>query len=405
MDIDKILELREDSFYLYNEDKLVKNFNSFLNSFKEFYCNVEIAYSYKTNYLPNLCKKIFHLGDIAEVVSEMELELALKLADNNRIIFNGPYKSEQSLIKSIENNVIIHIDNYDEFISILNILKNEKSKKCKIGLRINLSYSIDQVSRFGIDINDKDFKKILKIIQSNNQFHLVGIHCHLPNRDLKSFKFRIEKMLEIYESYFFDKIEYIDIGGGFPSELSKTLAKQLNLKIDNQIDYAKVVGETMNHFFNEKKIVKPKLIVEPGTAIVANVMDFFTKVIAEKKVGKKNILMVSGSKFNYVGLQTKNLNFPYKEYFIDRTSEKKIRKCDLGGYTCIESDYILKNIKTSLKKGDYISIEDIGSYSIVMKPPFILPNVPIFQIVDDTAKCIKRREDTDDIFNTYLTYE
>ena len=121
MDIDNILELREDSFYLYYEDELVRNFNTFLNSFKEFYSNVEIAYSYKTNYLPNLCKKIFHLGGIAEVVSEMELDLALKLADNNRIIYNGPYKSEQSLIKSIENikietnqSILVMNDDKDE---------------------------------------------------------------------------------------------------------------------------------------------------------------------------------------------------------------------------------------------------------------------------------------------------
>ena len=59
-------------------------------------------------------QKINDLGGISEVVSEMELDLALKLENHKKIIFNGPYKTRESLIKSMLNGVIIHIDSIYE---------------------------------------------------------------------------------------------------------------------------------------------------------------------------------------------------------------------------------------------------------------------------------------------------
>ena len=85
MNFDQISNITHDSFYIYNENNLVKNFNEFKKSFKSFYDNVEIAYSFKTNYLPEICKKINDLGGVSEVVSEMELDLALKLENHKKI--------------------------------------------------------------------------------------------------------------------------------------------------------------------------------------------------------------------------------------------------------------------------------------------------------------------------------
>ena len=110
MEFKKIVNLKEDSYYIYDEDKLVRNFNEFLNAFKKYYNNVEIAYSYKTNYLPKICSKIEKLGGIAEVVSEMELDLALRIAKRKKIIFNGPYKNKDSIIKAIEKIKFSELD-------------------------------------------------------------------------------------------------------------------------------------------------------------------------------------------------------------------------------------------------------------------------------------------------------
>ena len=76
---------------------------------------------------------------------------------------------------------------------------------------------------------------------------------------------------------------------------------------------------------------------------------------------------------------------------------------DFGGYTCIERDYLYKDIK-KLGVGDMVRFENVGSYSVVLKPPFILPNVPILIVNQDTkdVQTVTRAETFDDVFNTYV---
>ena len=131
-------------------------------------------------------------------------------------------------------------------------------------------------------------------------------------------------------------------------------------------------------------------------------MSYYSKIISEKKIKNKIILSSSGSKFNFLGTNNSNLNFPFTEILNPEFKSRKFRNVDIAGYTCIENDYLLRNISSSLIKGDYIKIEDIGSYSIVMKPPFISPNVPIFKVFENQILEVKRKETFQDVFNTFL---
>ena len=49
---------KNNSFYVLDIDRFKKDVNVFLGSFKKLYCNTEIAYSFKTNYIPELCNEI-----------------------------------------------------------------------------------------------------------------------------------------------------------------------------------------------------------------------------------------------------------------------------------------------------------------------------------------------------------
>ncbi|HRF70485.1 MAG TPA: pyridoxal-dependent decarboxylase, partial [Candidatus Pelethenecus sp.] len=69
--------------------------------------------------------------------------------------------------------------------------------------------------------------------------------------------------------------------------------------------------------------------------------------------------------------------------------------------TCIESDYLYKNYNGDLAEEDLIVFDNVGSYSIVLKPPFILPNFPVVDLSDDKVEIIKREENFDDLFHTY----
>ena len=130
-------------------------------------------------------------------------------------------------------------------------------------------------------------------------------------------------------------------------------------------------------------------------------MEFVAKVIDVKNIRGSNIAMTSGSKFN-IGLLSSTVNMPLTVFNGpgDLTLYESI---DISGYTCIESDYLFKNYTGSLMEDDYLVFSNVGSYSVVFKPPFILPNVPILEYdsINEQYNVIKRQETVDDIFQTF----
>ena len=81
--------------YLFHRDKFVENYRHLLSAFQSIYPKYNIAYSYKTNYTPYICRLVKESGGVAEVVSDMEYRVAKKIGyDNKDIIYNGPIKCD-----------------------------------------------------------------------------------------------------------------------------------------------------------------------------------------------------------------------------------------------------------------------------------------------------------------------
>ena len=97
-EIDALRKEYGDAFYLLDSEQFRNNFLELRDAFRSIYPNFNIAYSYKTNYTPKFCKIVNELGGYGEVVSEMELEIALRVGvEPNRIIWNGPIKNAEKL--------------------------------------------------------------------------------------------------------------------------------------------------------------------------------------------------------------------------------------------------------------------------------------------------------------------
>lgn len=404
--INRLSTLYGDSFYLLDTDELIYNFDRFLTAFRCRYQNTDIAYSYKTNYIPALCTLLHDLGGKAEIVSEMEYEMAIRngVACSD-IYYNGPYKKHDFLIKILDGGCNINLDNYQEFEFIKKTAA--VSSNCfPIGLRCNYDIGNDRISRFGFDITDSAFTAMLQEIKTNNQLVLTGIHSHFPDRSLDSFSNRVSavgcllKKLDALEML--DDLKYVSFGGGFYSKPTERLSLLSGKNIPGFDKYADIICSLMNFCFKDKT-EKPKLILEPGTAIVADVMYFIAKVIAIKNVRGKNFAIISGSIYN-INPSVKGINRSIT-VLSERKKFSEIKNTyDIVGYTCIEDDVLYHNFVGELAVGDYIIFNNVGSYSVVFKPPFILPNVPILMKIDVDWKVIKRQETVDDVLCSYINY-
>ena len=389
------------SFYIANLDKFRDNFRKLLNTYKKYYSNTNIAYSYKTNYLPQFCKIIKEEGGFAEVVSRMEMKLALKVGNKyNQIFFNGPVKEIEYVEELLINGGIVNIDSIYELKKIIDIANKNKDKILKIGMRLNFDVKDGVISRFGFDVNEDYFKEALNLIDNTKNLNLISLHCHFATRYLETWENRTKGMLEIIDKYFKDRlenIEFVSLGGGLYGEMPQNLREQFDWYIPTFEDYARVSAKKFNEYFADKEN-KPILIIEPGTALAANAMQYVTKVESIKKVQGKYIATLFGSTYN-INPKANRKKVPIEIY--SNKEQIYFKELDFAGYTCIESDYLYRGFEGNLGVGDFIVFNEVGTYSIVMKPPFIMPQVAIVEIGETGYKILKRKETFDDVFNTY----
>lgn len=394
------------AFYLFDSKRFRTNFQDLLTAFRHHYPNTEIAYSYKTNYTPRICQLVDELGGYAEVVSEMELELALKLGiPGKKIVYNGPMKSPESISICLFKNGLVNVDALEDIKVIENLASSQPDANLRVGIRCNFEVGEDEISRFGIDIHGPDFQAALRRLRAFPNIRLEGLHCHFPFRKLETYPTRIATMLKLAAEHFPEGLKFLDIGGGYFGKMGATLKAQFKYAVPEYTDYARVLAAPMAAAFGHlPEGQRPKLFLEPGTAVVADTMQFVARVMTLKSIREKQIAVIAGSKFNVAPTATQ-LNLPFETFHAPGNHDAKdVGPVDLSGFTCIEGDYLTRNHPGSLGQGDFVAFSNVGSYSVVMKPPFILPNRPVLEYLTETDdfKVIKRAETFQDLFTSFV---
>lgn len=393
--------------YVFHSDEFRKNYQKLLSSIRAYYHKYNIAYSYKTNYTPAICKIVKELGGVAEVVSDMEYRLAKKLGYSDKeIVYNGPVKGN-GLFEHLLNGGVTNIDSLDELESVVRFAEKHKEKDFSIAFRVNIDIGQGFISRFGLDayadIRDCELNKAFKYARSASNIKVVGLHCHVGrSRSIEAWENRVRIMFSLIDRCFDMPPLFIDFGSGMNSVMEPSLAKQFGGDIPTFEEYAKVVGKTMKDRYGMlPRNLQPILYTEPGTTLVSGCMSFLGRVESIKNVKGKDYVTFNCCGGNMGDIcQLKNL--PISIYSMGAKSQK-VSNAAFVGYTCLEHDHIYEGFSGELAVGDIVQFRNVGSYSNVFKPPFILPNCAMVQVDNlGDVSLIKEAEDFDDIFHTYI---
>lgn len=389
-----------DAFYLLESKKFEHNYKELTEAFKAYYPKFNIAYSYKTNYMPKLVQIVDRLGGYAEIVSDMEMEIALRAGVSpSHIIWNGPIKNKNKVKALLLAGGTVNIDSIYEIDNIQDIAENYPKHILNIGVRCNYDVRDGVLSRFGFDVDGEDFDTVLRFIASMPNLRLSNLQAHFAKRSPEYWTARAKGMLKIHdrvvEKYGL-KPERLDIGGGIYGKMPDSLRKQLDIDFITYGDYASRAAKLFAEHFKDNSNA-PALFIEPGTAIVGDCMRFVSRIETIKTVRGKTIATVTGSQKN---ISMNGIN-PPMEVVAGGEKRMDVEDADIVGFTCIEGDVLQKNYRGKLGIGDYIVIGNCGSYSLVMKPPFILPNFPVLDITGENVVVIKREETFDDLFHTF----
>lgn len=392
--IERLKKEYGDAFYLLNSRQFRSNFLELKDAFSSVYPSFNVAYSYKTNYTPKLCKIVNELGGYAEVVSETELELALRIGVKpEKIIWNGPVKNPQAAERFLLLGGTVNVDNSDELEWIKSVVDRYPEEKFGLGVRVNYDVDDGVLSRFGFDVLGDDFKECCDYVRRTPNVELAVLQCHFAKRNAEYWPARAKGMVDLI-----DRIgvvpKKVDLGGGIFGKMADELKAQFSVNVPEYRVYAETVKVFANRFGDQG----PELIIEPGSALVGDCMQFVATVKSIKCVRGKWFASLLGSQQN---VSMSGVNPPIEIVHMGGKT-KEYKDIDLVGFTCIEGDVLYRGYSGELAKEDAVVISNCGSYSIVMKPPFILPNFPVLDISEGETELIKRGETYDDLFHTFV---
>lgn len=391
-----LLEKFGSPLFIYSEKKIRNNYQNAKRVFETRYPKVQFAWSYKTCYLNAICDVFHQEGSWAEVVSRFEYEKAIKNGvPGDKIIFNGPDKTDADLELAIMNNSLIHIDHLDELYR-LNELAKALIKKPKVAIRVNMDTGIYPLwDRFGFNYeNGQAWDAINKII-TMDQLELVGLHTHIGTFMLTPSTYAVaaSKMTDLainIKRKFNKTISYIDMGGGFASK--NTLKGSYYMGSDtvpDMAEYAEAICSTLlNAGFDKDQL--PYLYLETGRALIDDAGFLLGTVIANKRLsdGRRATILDFGVNVLFTSFWYDHKISPVEElgYHTEDTT--------LYGPMCMNIDVVRENISMPpLNVGNHVVAHTVGAYNVTQSMQFISLR-PAIVLVDMKSEphIIKSRE-------------
>ncbi|MBP7497367.1 MAG: hypothetical protein KA792_06870 [Bacteroidales bacterium] len=391
--------------FVISERTIRDSYRNAVRAFKTRYPKVQFAWSYKTNYLNAVCNVFHQEGSWAEVVSGFEYEKALNNGvPGEKIIFNGPDKSENDLKMAIANNSLIHIDHSDELYMLTEILEGTE-KKARVAIRVNMDTGVYPMwDRFGFNYENGSAWSAINKIFAHKELELVGLHCHIGTYMLTANAYSVAawKLCDLtfhIKQKYNKRLEYIDLGGGFAS--ANTL-KGSYLQGGDIIpaidDYAEAISSTiLNYGFKNEDL--PALFLETGRALIDDAGYLLGTVIAMKRLsdGRRATIMDFGVNLLFTSFWYNHRISPAQE--ISSQTEDMV----IYGPLCMNIDVIRESITLPLlNKGDNVVVHRVGAYNMTQWMQFIQMRPKIVMIAMDGTPCIIRENES---LQTMLKYE
>ncbi len=387
--------------FILSETTMRNQYRSAVEAFSKRYPRIRFAWSYKTNYLDAVCRIYHQEGSWAEVVSGFEYDKALRNGvSGDRIIFNGPEKSDDDLRKAIRNKSLIHIDHFDEMYALSDICRKEELT-ARVAIRVNMDTGIYPMwDRFGFNYENGDAWDALNRIMINERLSLEGLHTHIGTYMLSTgaYKIAATKLADLaanIHNKYGHVISYIDMGGGFASR--NTLKGAYLPGYDTVPDFSDYADAIASGILSSaiKQENLPLLILETGRALIDDAGYIAGTVLANKRLADGRRATIID-----VGVNLLFTSFWYQhEFHPAQPVSSHSEETTLYGPLCMNIDVIREAIASPvMKRGDHFVIKRIGAYNMTQWMQFITlrPNIILIS-PDGQAHPVREKESLETI--------
>ena len=399
--VDDLMDKYGSPLYIFSERSIRKGIEDINRAFSLRYPKVQMAWSYKTNYLDAVCRIFHQEGSWAEVVSGFEYEKALRNGvKGENIIFNGPGKTSAELEKAVRNGSFIHIDHLDELFMLSDICKR-LNLEARVAVRVNMDIGIyPKWDRFGLNYENGEAWDAINRIMLNPKLKLMGLHTHIGTYIISTDAYRIAatKIADLAANiaHKFDyHISYIDMGGGFASK--NTLRGEYLSGEDTTPSFDEYADAITSAIINSqiKPDKLPTLILETGRALIDNAGYIAGSVIANKRLSDSRRATIVD-----VGVNLLFTAFWYDHKIYPVITHSGLaEETTIYGPLCMNIDVLRPSLMfPSMKHGDRFVITRTGAYNNTQWLQFITtrPNVVLIDM-NRQVHVIRRAETIEDV--------
>lgn len=380
-------------YFLIDNEKLERNIENFQDALHKLWPNSKLAYSVKTNSLPWLLRRLCNDNVLAEVVSDEEYQLARLCGySDDSIVYNGPIKGEKQFKVAIDNRAYLNLDSARD----LKYLKKYAKDGMYIGIRVNVPPNVfcqedieymEQGFRFGFSEQNGQFLKALNVIRELKKEVFLGIHLHCNSitRNISVYKAIAKYAADLILKYDL-RLSFIDMGGGYFGGVEGK---------PTPLHYIQVIK---NELCSVVDLEKTMLIVEPGSAIIGSVVDFYTSVLDVKDTFYSRIVTTDGSRIHIDPLWAKS----HYMYTVQSNNKNYFPEQIICGYTCMDHDRIM-TIKNDLEllSGDKIIYHRVGAYSMTFGGMFIRYLPDVYVETDGERQQVRQRISAKDYYQIH----
>ena len=372
-------------YYLIDEEILDRDARMLMDEMRAAWgSNIRPSYSVKTNALPWLLNHYRLMGLAAEVVSAEEAELSERMGfTTDRLIYNGPIKDRDTMLRILRGGGIVNIDSADE----LGWLSDEAAsggtpdvsrgeKTWLLGLRVNLSMrtvitasghmsaavdASEEESRFGFSYEDGSLAQAIEMLHALPGIRVEGLHLHhsTHERTVAWYEGLARCACSIAREYALD-LSYVDMGGGYFGGVPGR---------PDMRDYVPAICRVLREQFDPERVT---LIMEPGISLLSGATSFVTSVKDVRDIQGERYVVTDGSRL-YLNPQVTRREYPHHaEYADDGRTRQSIPHQMICGMTCMEYDRLFDEADApELAPGDIIVYDRAGGYTMCLAPLFI----------------------------------
>ncbi len=336
----------------------------------------EILYAVKTNPHPLIIQALINAGiEQFDVASIEEIKQVKKFASSAKCSYMHTVKSPESIKDAYFNYDIktFALDTKEELIKIIKNTNNAKDLELFVRVAVSNEHAeIDLSKKFGA-LNSESLG-LLRLAKQYAQ--KVGLSFHVGSQCMHPISYS-KGIAEIGKIIKKTKIipDYINVGGGFPTIYPDLIPQNL-------VKYFEEIKISLENLKLEKM---PKIICEPGRALVAESGSTIVRVNLRKK---QKLYINDGTYGTLFDAGTPNIIFPSK--MIKETSSKIISKkltaFDFFGPTCDSMDYMKGPflLPNNIKENDYIELGQLGAYGLTFRTKFNgFYSDEIYEVEDD----------------------